>query len=705
MSAQTTFTAGDRAFLDNWIYDYNPSQSQSAPLPSNMVVLRDDGGKNGGLNVAVAKLNDQGEIESVAVVSRGTQFSDFLSHPLDTLADLYVDAEIVVGVQGIARLDSADTFASSIYNQYQSQGVPVGLFGQSLGGSIAEHAAAYIASQNAGNQNFVAPQTETEAALSAANVIRADFPGIDPANLDAHNVVHNNDGIVGPNGKFPGAQDPGSSQVGTSDILPDVPNAGFLGLGAHTPSSFSIDYGEPSAPVLPPTPQPDALSAGGALGLFNFDTGADQLAFQNGVATFTNTNQSGVTQQLAIAPDGQNFAATDTLTFPDSSEFQQKLIVSDNQFKADPTQSNIIQFAPGSTGQAISAIGGQLLGQLASLATQGNIPASLILQAAAITAAAAISNVITKSGSDVSAATLSTTFGVNLAGAVGGYVGSRLGADLAEQLGIPPQLGSIGGGVVGNVAAQQGIEYLLRDVVDVNVGEIPSFTDSLASGFEGAVASFAGTELGSAINDGRPEGASIGSALGGTIGTIIGSEILPGIGTVLGSFIGSFIGDLIGGLFGPGAPNINSQSGLAFSPSDDRYHLNPSMQFTEHGGVQAVSDDVVNVITGAVDGVLDEIGGTVANFLTLNPLLVWRNDNGHHPRSARPAAVNPRRYLEQPRRKIGAVETPCREGITSQNQGAAQAGWSTRQAPPVRHRGVRQRKRAGRELHRPQERG
>jgi hypothetical protein len=62
MSAQTTFTAGDRAFLDNWIYDYNPSQSQSAPLPSNMVVLRDGGGKNGGLNVAVAKLNDRADL-------------------------------------------------------------------------------------------------------------------------------------------------------------------------------------------------------------------------------------------------------------------------------------------------------------------------------------------------------------------------------------------------------------------------------------------------------------------------------------------------------------------------------------------------------------------------------------------------------------------------------------------------------------------
>lgn len=208
-------------------------------------------------------------------------------------------------------------------------------------------------------------------------------------------------------------------------------------------------------------------------------------------------------------------------------------------------------------------------------------------------------------------------FGTMLAGSFGGVVGSEIGGEIFKAVGLPENIGSLAGSVVGSVGAQ----YLAREaaeeffnVVQVVDGKVVpnSFVGSLELNGVGAIGSFLGSELSTLIvgNGG------IESQIGGAVGSVIGSLVLGGatlgIGTFLGPFVGSFLGSIFGGLFGDGyrgEPSAVAQIGYYTNGVNNKYAL---MKATEdNNGNTQLAVSIASTAVEKINILLGLIGGTV----------------------------------------------------------------------------------------------
>ncbi len=206
--------------------------------------------------------------------------------------------------------------------------------------------------------------------------------------------------------------------------------------------------------------------------------------------------------------------------------------------------------------------------------------------------------------------------------AVGNLVGTEIGAELADAIGVNAEYGELIGGIFGRTAAQQ---------IGVRVAEklgatsqswiaTASFQQALQVSAATAVGSYFGSKLATTIFDGgNPKGQAIGGAIGSLAATAVASSTAFGIGSAkslfaaaLGSnpataivalaavfFAGSFFGTSIGGLFGGG------KSVGPIGHSNVRFR-------DEHFLIDGYGSD-----NGLGAGVVVEMGQAAADFLNI----------------------------------------------------------------------------------------
>ncbi len=207
---------------------------------------------------------------------------------------------------------------------------------------------------------------------------------------------------------------------------------------------------------------------------------------------------------------------------------------------------------------------------------------------------------------------------IGLTGAPAQIVQSLAGQEVAQiatnliNLGAP--IYDSAGNITGNVAWNTGID-------------IGSSLTNIAAGF-------VGTELGSLVYTASTvqgsEGASVGSALGGVIGgfeigeTVLGVTI-PGVGVLIGAFVGEILGGVLGDLFGE--PNTSAISLASVAPTSAagallQYGFSPSLY---QGGSLGTANSIGDAVTGSLNSILTEIGGTVSNAASLSQFTVGVN--------------------------------------------------------------------------------
>ena len=663
----TTFTNAELSVLDNWVYDYNPSTPTQPPsLGQGLVVLAHSDAVAGNLSVAVAKLVDgvdpsqfsnpkdipPEDIESIAIVNRGTQFS---AGGTTALSDLLDDASVIHGTSDMTRLQAAAQFSDDVISQYQAgDNISVVEAGQSLGGATADYVVAYeIAKHGAGSSYQVG--AVTEAALSASAVIASDFPSVDPTTLPTINYVHDTDYVVGPDGLFPGVEASGW-QIGTSVTISGPPPDFFLGINSHDPSSFFGNF---------LSPQQQNLVERQSLGQGTFATssrdgitalllatgvGTDQLYTPGSLAThYSYDSSTGISTISVTDSHGTTVAISGSLDVNGNltnSEINRTTTTSDGtviqeELKALPgggfeqIQAPVITLPLSATLPTItdvaSTLGSSIISQIIQLELGGNVPLSLTLQALSQTTFLNGAEAIQGEGGFASFDQFGTGFGLNLAAGFGGYLGSEVGAELARDLGINSQVGAIAGSVVLGTATEDLATTVANQVFNAGIGTAGTFGGQVVLSAEDAFASFAGSELGQALVDGKPIGASVGSSVGGAVGVLFADTIaetageilgsvIPGIGTLLGAFIGSFLGDLIGGLFGPSPPNPQSLAAITLG-SDGKFHV--TGYFTDHTS-NLIGAGLGSAVASDENNILAEIGGVISNVTGANAVAEQR---------------------------------------------------------------------------------
>ena len=213
------------------------------------------------------------------------------------------------------------------------------------------------------------------------------------------------------------------------------------------------------------------------------------------------------------------------------------------------------------TTQNILSVGNALLGEIIQLELGKDVPASLVAQALA-------SSIITnlqKSNlvlSGISAKSVATDFGVDLAGSVGNYLGGQLGAELARDAGIDPRVGSFVGGAArpsaGDEVAGAGA-WEVRDVCLAH-GRGQRGRHHLPGGWSGQgnnrcrsrparrydrvrslfrPRQLRRREIASLIDPATTKDAAIGGEVGAVVGATIGQIVIPI--PFVGAFIGAFV--------------------------------------------------------------------------------------------------------------------------------------------------------------------
>ena len=312
----------------------------------------------------------------------------------------------------------------------------------------------------------------------------------------------------------------------------------------------------------------------------------------------------------------------------------------------DSTGSHIIpatdQPAPTSPfAEKALSVGNAILSEVIQLELGKNVPAALVTQALASSIVTNLqkSNLVL---SGVSAKGLATSFGVDLAGGVGSYLGGQLGAELARDIGVDPRLGGFVGGQLGLLAGDEVAGAILGKGVTFAslagpggggaiaqtfsqgggvVGAAPSqANDAIVFNPYSALGSFAGEELASLIDPATTKDAATGGELGAVVGAAIGQAVIlvPFVGAFIGAFAGELLGTVLGLYIGGPPPNP-----LAL----DEVQLTAAGTFGSGGlvlkhldafpGLDRTATMLGNQASSTVNSILAPIGGRVADLLQL----------------------------------------------------------------------------------------
>jgi hypothetical protein len=236
-----------------------------------------------------------------------------------------------------------------------------------------------------------------------------------------------------------------------------------------------------------------------------------------------------------------------------------------------------------------------------------NLPASLAAQSFVHSSFNYLQNV------NASTTSFASDFAMNLTSMAGGILGSNLGAELFESLGLPSQLGALTGSALAQATAQELTSFVAQEILGFEVAEtggiavaemsLTQFASSFANSFVSAGAGLAGSEFAQLICPNNSETTQIANAVGTAIGAIIGGPI----GSFLGSFLGSLTGDLITAVFGGGprgdayaASVIEYVPGTGFKVTYTGIDNNGDPAPAQQMG--AVTVDIANKILAAVGG-------------------------------------------------------------------------------------------------------
>ncbi|WP_298242032.1 hypothetical protein [uncultured Bradyrhizobium sp.] len=221
-----------------------------------------------------------------------------------------------------------------------------------------------------------------------------------------------------------------------------------------------------------------------------------------------------------------------------------------------------------------------------------------------------------------------------LASMAGGILGSEEGADLFNTIGLPPQLGSLVGGTLSGVAAQQVAAYIATDFLGIDSATVlnnigPSilngslttsqFGDLLGGAFLNAGAALAASSLEQLLFTNR---VGPGSEIGGAIGAVIGTELIPIPG--VGTFVGEFLGSLFGGLFG-GHPSVGPNANVAGAWNSSTQKFEQIALGQDNDGPIQAAKSMGDALNAIMTNLVNATGGTVADDQMPMSLIIFQN--------------------------------------------------------------------------------
>lgn len=198
-------------------------------------------------------------------------------------------------------------------------------------------------------------------------------------------------------------------------------------------------------------------------------------------------------------------------------------------------------------------------------------------------------------------------FGVGISGAAAGSVASFLTAELGTALGLngfgAQLFNTVVGGYAGSMLNQVIAHGFDRTTAIINWG---SAFSSATSAVSGSIGSLLASQIVHAENLGGAIGGQLGGAVGGIVGaaTVIGEVVLdfvlPGIGAFLGTLLGTIVGNWAGGSSSPLATNVVSQGERFYSTS---------LNHVQDGGDASVSAAMGNAAIGMANAYLSAVDG------------------------------------------------------------------------------------------------
>lgn len=198
-------------------------------------------------------------------------------------------------------------------------------------------------------------------------------------------------------------------------------------------------------------------------------------------------------------------------------------------------------------------------------------------------------------------------FGVGISGAAAGSVASFLTAELGTALGLngfgAQLFNTVVGGYAGSMLNQVIAHGFDGTTAIINWG---SAFSSATSAVSGSIGSLLASQIVHAENLGGAIGGQLGGAVGGIVGaaTVIGEVVLdfvlPGIGAFLGTLLGTIVGNWAGGSSSPQATNVVSQGERFYSTS---------LNHVQDGGDASVSAAMGNAAIGMANAYLSAVDG------------------------------------------------------------------------------------------------
>ncbi|MEJ0076818.1 MAG: hypothetical protein WDO17_15480 [Alphaproteobacteria bacterium] len=270
----------------------------------------------------------------------------------------------------------------------------------------------------------------------------------------------------------------------------------------------------------------------------------------------------------------------------------------------------------------VQAIADTLATQLISkFLTDKGVPATIVAQAfadATIQSALNPPNTV-----DFSSSFASSIFAIGA-----GRAGSELGALIADKLGLPSDLGSLAGGVTGNLLGQA----LAKEVL-TTLGVAHTAEDVLSStNFENAFASAGGAYFGSLLADAFVAPTETGQIIG-SLATAAAIAALPEGSAAIAALVGlqpefaplvifavafgsDFLGNLIGSLFGNSHPSVGPNAGALVGWNNATHKFVELSSAADNGANTDIVDTMGAAVASVMNDALQATGGSIGAPVT-----------------------------------------------------------------------------------------
>lgn len=199
-------------------------------------------------------------------------------------------------------------------------------------------------------------------------------------------------------------------------------------------------------------------------------------------------------------------------------------------------------------------------------------------------------------------------FGVGISGAAAGSVASFLTAELGTALGLNGFGAQLFNSVVGGYAGSM-LNQVITHTFEGTIEAIQWSTafSSATSAVSGSIGSLLANQIVHAENIGGMIGGQLAGAVGGIIGaaTVVSDVVLNFILPGIGAFLGTVLGTLIGNLFG--TSNWQPVALNVIKPGSYLYETN--YYSSQDGGDPAVSDTMGKAAIGMINAYLTAVNG------------------------------------------------------------------------------------------------